>query len=57
MRFLIISLICLVVTSCSARTEKEISSVVTILDDESKKDTFFTLSDFLSEKRRAQSES
>ena len=49
MRFLIISLICLVVTSCSARTEKEISSVVTILDDESKKDTSFTLADFLTE--------
>ena len=49
MRFLIISLICLVVTSCSARTEKEISSIVTNIVDESKKDSSFTLADFLTE--------
>ena len=40
--FLIISLVCLIVFSCSAHTEKEISSVVTNLNDESKKDTSFT---------------
>ena len=37
--YLIISLICLIDTSCSAYTEKEMSSVVTNLIDESKKDT------------------
>ena len=48
MRFLIISLICLIVSSCSAHTEKETSSIVTNIDDESK-DSSFTLADFLTE--------